>query len=192
MKGFDETARHPFEAPYIHYHLAEAEDGSQESTEWLLDNLRRVLGDKARYLVEAKCYADDAGCCIDEFDCWRIEQLRVGGSRRARQKRGQQGQRGPGFGEHVQLRMAAEMWKEHHLLNRPLREAADHVNDMFTQNNPQVRRTRSSPINAYYRFTKPDEFRTLCMQLAFDFVGSDVRPDILEKGLDEIRRGMKG
>jgi hypothetical protein len=144
MKGFDKTAGHTFEEPFISLHIHDAENGDYESALWLWDNLGRVMR---------------KGGYIDMTVRFRIEQLRKGGLRRARQVKGNRGKRGLGMGEHARLRLAVEMRKEI-LAGATVRAAAKKVADRFCA-------SPEAATGAYYEYKGTRELR---VQISMDAI----------------------
>ena len=150
MKGFDSTGGHLFEEPFITYHLERAHAGDYDSARWLRDNLKNRLA---------------AGTPVDLHVMFAVSQMRKGGLRRSRQKKGR-GKRGKTVGDHHQLLFAREMWKQINLARLTIRGAAQHLSKPLL-------RSQSSVINAYYRFTKTKEAterRAFRVELSRDYL----------------------
>ena len=148
MKGFNPTLGHIFQEPFITYHLLRAEDGAYESARWLRDGVRNAL---------------KAGVPVDPHVLLAVKLLQKGGLRRSRQVKGR-GKRGKALGDHNQLLYAREMWKQIKLAGYTFRDAATEVAK-------NVKRDKSSVINAYYRFAKTNaaEYKVFIIELKRDY-----------------------
>lgn len=142
LQKLDPGSEHPFVEPFIALHLQRAEAGNYESARWLRDNVQR----SARERIAPEPHVS----------LW-VKQMRKGDLRRSLQRKGLRGARGPALGDHRQLLLAREMWKQIHLAGRTTDAAAEAVG-----------KGRSSALAAYYRFMKPPERRVLDFELARD------------------------
>jgi len=112
-------------------------------------------GSKAPDLIGYVKLALNVGHWVDPLLLHAVKLQRSGGLRRALQKEGARGKRGSGRGDHQQLWLAREMWKQIHLARvRPITAAAQ-----------KVATGSSNAIRAYYRFTKPRERSILYVEL---------------------------
>jgi hypothetical protein len=145
MKGFDPTAGHPFGEPFITYHVQRARGGDYDSARWLRDNIRA---------------ADKDGRPVDPAIRFLVDKWRTGGLRKAMRLK-ERGKRGAALGDHRQLLLAREMWKQVDLARVPITKAAADIARRYTY-------SYSKATAAYYRFTRQSQAdrRALCFELS--------------------------
>ena len=131
----------------VTYHRERAEAGNHYSARWLRDNIRS---------------ADRDGRSVDPYVRFAVEQMRKGALRKSRRMKGR-GKRGASLGNHNQLLLAREMWKQRYLRKYLVSRAAMEVVRAF----PKV--ANDSAINAYYRGQRNAKRRTLYFELVRDF-----------------------
>lgn len=146
---------HPFEEPFLTYHVQRAKAGDYNSARWLRYNARK---------------AQTAGIPVDPYVNLLIVLMRSGGGPRAwarKQRPKRKGQRGAGLGDHNQLLFAREVWKRIHLSGLTVENAVDKVRKCFDLESPYGVR------NAYYRFARasnaPDR-RVFLVELKRNFL----------------------
>lgn len=128
--------------------------------------MKSLVANKAPYLVGYVRMALKIGHHVDPLLLHFVKLLHPGGLRRALQKKGARGERGLGLGDHYQLLLAREMWKQINLTGLSERRAAESVAR-------RVYRSASAARNAYYRFTKTNKAadrRMLVIELKRDYL----------------------
>jgi len=129
MKGFNKTAGHPFEEPFITMHLEDAQNGNFEARQWLKRNVKKALKE---------------GLPVDPHVLFYLKEMTKGGLRKSAQIKGR-GKRGVALGEHNQLRQAAEMFKQIKISGSTVLQAAQNVA-------ARLHCSESSARNAYYKY----------------------------------------
>ena len=149
MKGFNKTAGHPFEEPFITMHLEDAENGDFDARQWFNKNVKKALKE---------------GLPVAPHVLFSLKEMKKGGLRKSAQIKGR-GKRGSAMGEHNQLRQAAEMFKHVLIGGYTLRQAAQNVASLLNCSD-------SSARNAYYKHMgNAQNKKILFVQLAMDCIG---------------------